>query len=314
MKRRSLPVGAWASVIALSGAVLLFGGVARAQGTADPGALFDSGLAAMKAEHYETACPALAESYRIDPRVGVLFTLAECEAKWGKAATALGHYKAYLQAYGRMTPDAAMRQGKRPEIAERQVHALEPEVPRLVVTLASGTPAGTTVLCDNVGLEPPQIATPLPLDPGDHVVVAKSPDGSADEQHVTLALRERRTIELRVVSAHVAAISVARREEPQAQDPQAGGGRSPVLVIVPASLGVLGIGAGTATALLAAGQLDTIHRNCTGTACSQTGKDAGDTAKNLANASTIAFGVGIAAAVATVVILLTTPSKRATAW
>ena len=65
---------------------------AAAQDLAAAEALFSKGLADMEAGRYDAACPAIGESYRLDPRGGTLFTLAECEAKAGKIATAVARY------------------------------------------------------------------------------------------------------------------------------------------------------------------------------------------------------------------------------
>jgi hypothetical protein len=53
--------------------------------------LFDRGIDQMEAGHYDKACPDIAESYRLDPQPGTLFTLAECEVKRGRLATAVAH-------------------------------------------------------------------------------------------------------------------------------------------------------------------------------------------------------------------------------
>src|SRR5690242_9942096 len=82
--------------------------IAFAQTTPDEvtaAAQFDRGLAEMKAGHYDIACPALAESQRLDPRPGTLFTLAECESRAGRIATAVAHYEDYLARFAKMTPD-----------------------------------------------------------------------------------------------------------------------------------------------------------------------------------------------------------------
>src|SRR4051812_5323242 len=71
---------------------------ALAQDPAAAEALFNKGVTEMQAGHFDVACPAISESQRLDPRPGTLFTLAECEAKSGKIATALVHYDDYLHA------------------------------------------------------------------------------------------------------------------------------------------------------------------------------------------------------------------------
>jgi len=43
----------------------------------------------MEAGNYAAGCPALAESQRLDPRAGTLFTLSQCEVQWGRVATAV---------------------------------------------------------------------------------------------------------------------------------------------------------------------------------------------------------------------------------
>src|SRR5687768_9717935 len=54
---------------------------ARAQNAAAAEALYNKGMAALKSEDFESACPAFEESHRLDPKPGVLFTLAACEQK-----------------------------------------------------------------------------------------------------------------------------------------------------------------------------------------------------------------------------------------
>src|SRR4051794_38462267 len=75
-------------------------------------ALFERGFSEMKANRLDVACPAFAESYRLDPRPGTLFARAECEAKWGKPASASARFADYLAA-ARQLPTA--QQGKHRE-------------------------------------------------------------------------------------------------------------------------------------------------------------------------------------------------------
>jgi len=71
-----LSLGAWSSA----------DGSAMGQDSAASEALFNKGVGDMEAGNYQSACPALAESNRLDPRAGTLFALAECEAKIGTPA------------------------------------------------------------------------------------------------------------------------------------------------------------------------------------------------------------------------------------
>jgi len=272
----------------------------------------------MKAGQYDKGCPALADSYRLDPRIGVLFTLAECESKWGKIASSLNHYGAYLDAYGRLKADEQARQGRRREVAQSQKQALDAQVPRLTVTLARGVPAGTTVVCDNVALQPAQIGEPVPLDPGDHTVAAHQPDGATIQRRVTLAIGEQRTLEL---GGNVAAPSSVSSAPTPAEGPTEpakapGGKRSLALPLAAAAVGVVGIGVGSVTGLLAASKKGTIDAHCNGTLCDATGKDAADSAKGLATVSTVGFGVGIVGLATAAVLYFVLPPKKdaAQAW
>src|SRR3954453_21532498 len=100
------------------------GAIAHAEESGSAAALFQTGLQHMQASRYQEACPKLAESYWLDPRPGVLFTLAECESRWGKLASALAHYEDYLRLHASMSAGLKAVQRERAEIAERQRSSL----------------------------------------------------------------------------------------------------------------------------------------------------------------------------------------------
>src|SRR4051812_33487281 len=105
-----------ARMASILGAAVLLGlvpGVAAAQDVAAADALFKRGVTAMKAGDLETACPAIAESQRLDPHAGTLFTLAECENRRGHVATAVVHYASYLGQVGSLPPDQRLKHEER---------------------------------------------------------------------------------------------------------------------------------------------------------------------------------------------------------
>ena len=140
-------------------------------------AQFDMGVKAMTAGDFEHGCPAIRESYRLDPRPGTLFTLAECEAKWGKVASAVAHYGDYLGLYAAMPRDRQTGQHGRNEIAAQQKAALSPRVPHLLVALPASAPPGTVVRRDDAELGAASLGIALPVDPGEHVVTTQAPGG-----------------------------------------------------------------------------------------------------------------------------------------
>src|SRR5258708_2339216 len=181
------------SFVAVVVALVLAPHIAHGQG-GNAQAQFDYGLAEMEAGRYESGCAALGESYRIDPHPGVLFTLAECENRWGKIASALTHYGAYLDLYDHMGQQQRALQRGRDKVAVAQRERLRSEVPELTVVLPPVAPAGTTLERDGVALGTPSLGVALPVDPGDHVIVARTPDGLKHETRFVLARSEHRAL------------------------------------------------------------------------------------------------------------------------
>ncbi len=107
-------------VTALLFTTTLWAAPALAQDAVTSEALFRKGVDDMTAGRFETACPAISESLRLDPRPGTLFALAECYAKAGKPASAVVRYDEYLTAFSRMTPEQQSKQLGREKTAKEQ--------------------------------------------------------------------------------------------------------------------------------------------------------------------------------------------------
>src|SRR6478672_4118047 len=90
----------------------------------------------------DEAIPHFVESLRLDPKAVTLINLANCEEKVGRLADALGHW---ADARAR-----AQQESVKPieDEAEKRQKALEPRVPTITVTIASGAPNGTTMSRD----------------------------------------------------------------------------------------------------------------------------------------------------------------------
>lgn len=302
---------------------------AGAQAVALAESHFNRGLADMLAGRYETGCPALAESHRLDPRPGRLFTLAECEAKWGRIAAAVARYNDYLALYSRLPASEQALQAERRRIAQEQRDALAPLVPQLTLVLPPDAPPGTIVQRDGITLQRPSLGVALPVDPGEHVVTTQAPSGPVTEIRFTIERSESKTIELEVklppppesqsaaLSATAQPVSIAplatRSTAPVLPEDRGSGRRA--LVYVTGGLGAAGLIAGAVTGALALNASSVADDHCVdvrpGVArCDDSGKDAGDRAKTLGLVSTIGFGAGAALAGTAVLLLLTEPSPR----
>jgi hypothetical protein len=286
-------------------AVFLVAGAAAADGNdAAAAALFDQGLAEMEASHYDAACPKLAESFHLDPRAGTLFTLAECEARGGKTASAVTHYGDYQARYERMTPQERVKQKERPAIAERQLAALRPRVPELTIKVRGALPDGAVVKRDGVPLGAPSLGTSLPVDPGPHEVTIVLADGTMAKETFDLRDAEKKLVEIAPPSPRPGP-PLARTATPPPAAPAPGGHLG--LTVGAGALSVVGLGVGTVTGILTLGKKSTIDANCVGTTCNAAGKDAADASRTLGLVSTIGFIAGGAFAAAAVVLFITEP-------
>jgi hypothetical protein len=318
MRRQGLTLGAcfFAGVTALCGS-------ASAQEDAAADALFNKGLSEMEAGRYATACPTIKESQRLDPRMGTLFTLAECEAKGGMIASAVAHYDEYLRLFARLAPAQKATQAGREKVSAAQKAALSPHVPHVTLVLRDA-PAGTTVKWDDMVFNVPALGVPLPVNPGEHVVTTQVPGGAAIVTRVTIDKGERKQVDLKVgaqerqretptpgiVPQPAAAPAVASGS--QEADAGTSDSSRKILMYGAAGLGAAGLAVGSITGALVLGKKGTIEDNCVGTLCNAQGKEAADGAQSLGLVSTIGFGVGIAG-LATAAVLLFTEPKSTTA-
>jgi len=185
---------------------------------ADPAeVLFDRGVQEMEAGRYDEACPPIEQSYQLDPMLGTLFTLAECEAKRGRIATAVTRYEAYLKEHGKLPRDKKSKQGDRGQTARRQIDLLRPQVPLLTLVLPPAAPDDTRVLCDGTPVERSKLGKPVPLDPGAHVVTTSAPQHASSEVRLKLARGQQLRLDL-TLGAAVAAPTTPLAAEPSAPE------------------------------------------------------------------------------------------------
>jgi hypothetical protein len=299
-------------------------GVAWAQAKSAAQTQFDWGLAEMQAGHFETGCPALAESYKLEPLPGALFTLAECESKWGKLATALSHYSAYLDLFSRMTAQQKVDQVGRDQLARTARERLRREVPLLTITLAPSTPPGTVIRCDGDPVNEPSLGTALPLDPGTHVLVARTPEGREFEQRIVVAASERKTQAVDVItmspigvrvsmpSAEPPVLATIATPSPPSSNPDRSSSWGP-WIWGSGALGLAGLTVGTVAGIVTWEDKSTIDSQCAmggnPVPCSSTGKSAADSSRVSGLVSDIGFGVGLAGLATALTLWLAHPRR-----
>ncbi|MGK3992033.1 hypothetical protein [Sorangium sp. So ce1024] len=303
---------------------------ARAQDVAAAEELFNRGLADMEAGRYETGCKALAESEQLDAQPGTLFTLAMCEARWGRIATAVTHLGNYLAWVDRMAPALRARQGERPNAARAERDRLSPRVPRLALALPPGAPAGTVVKRDGNTLGAAALGVALPVDPGEHRVSTQTPGGPVWEQRITIAEGETKTLTLEIKEAppiDAPATTPVPAPTPPAPAPQPPPPPPPAppepapppagrrtAMYVAGGVGAAGVVVGGLMGALVLGKKSIVDQHCGSAigasdekACDATGIDAANSGNTMALVSTIGFGVGLAGLGAAAVLYLTEP-------
>lgn len=143
-------------------------------------ALFQEGRAAAVAGDFVTARAKFVESQRLDPAVGTLLNIADCEEHLEHPVAALSVFRSALP---QLDPS-----DDRFAITKERIDALEKRAPRLTVTLVAGAPAATRVLRDGVPIHPRDLGVPALVEPGPHVVTIQLPGA---REHITnIAVRQ----------------------------------------------------------------------------------------------------------------------------
>ncbi len=266
-------------------------------------ALFREGRALLKQNKFDAACPKLAESFRLDPAPGTLFNLAQCEEGRGRVASAherWQHLVDTLTSAGKLGDD-------RLPVARERLAALAPKVPKLTIRLKKSAPAGTVVLRDGVEIRGAGLGVALPVDPGDHVIVARAQHHKDAETRVKLAPGEARAVDVEPgaddgtrpapPAASGAPIEqpppVASADPGSQPAPRPTGSRTTGYVV--AGIGAVGLLGAGITGLMLSSKRSTVSEHCSAGArvCDQEGLDAADSGRSLLKVNTALWAVGL---------------------
>ncbi len=133
-------------------------------------ALFQKGREHFKEKRYAEACLELAESQRLEPKLGTLLNLALCHETVGKTASAWAEYTSAATLAGR---DG---QKDREAFARQKVDELDKKLTRLVLVAGENDAASLRVTLDGTPLDRATFGLRFPIDPGPHQISA-SADG-----------------------------------------------------------------------------------------------------------------------------------------
>jgi hypothetical protein len=325
-------------------ALLLYPMIASAQDLAAAEALFREGKSLMTARDYAKACPKLAESQRLDPSAGTALNLAACHEKQGKSATAWADYLVAARIAKQQSKPAIVQE------ATARAAQIEPELSHLIVRPPQGI-AGLEITRDGIAMDAGSLDSKIPVDPGPHQIRARAPGYRQYEVTVTVgAARDDKVVAIPqleqegaaaaapgapVASPGPTAVSVAPVAPPAAaqpapatapaitpvettpapnvKTPDTGAGSSQrTLGYVVGGVGVLALGAGTVLGVVALGKHSNATNLCPSSPCSsREGVDAQQSARSLAWAANIGFGVGLVGVGTAAYLLLTSGGSTA---
>lgn len=312
MLRRLVPLLLSVLLVAMASSDAL----AQSKDPAAADALFRAGRDAMKRGDFATACPKFAESQRLDPAPGTLLNLAQCEEASGKTASAVQHYRDVAELLSGTDPRAGH--------SKARVAALLPQVPKLTIKLTPDAPPGTSISRGDIELGAASLGEPLPVDPGEHLIVVAAPGHKSWRTTVKIRLGESRTViagigEVDLASSTARAHSTTEttskhtRSEKMSPGPTEDGSGSTVrtLGFVAGGLGILGLATGTFFAVRSKSKNDEALKDyCHGTVCTDpAGIDLTNEARDAGKLSAVGFIAGGALLTTGIVMLIAAPSE-----
>ena len=263
--------------------------------------LYDEGLQAMLAKNYADGCPKLQQSYDMGPALGALFTLAACYERWGKIHSAAQRYESFLEQAAALSPADARKQEDRMKTAVSKVDELAKQVPTLELSFSSPPPDDITVTLNDESVVSADFGHAQPHDPGDFRILVTAADGESRSYETNLAAGENKIVSLAPPEAAVA-------DTPEEEDASDGSTMTTVAFVL-GGVGLAALIAGGVTGGMVFAKKEDVEDNCTGTVCSQEGKDAVDEAQTLGTVSNVMFAVGGAALAGGILLYLLAPGE-----
>jgi hypothetical protein len=213
--------------------------------------------------------------------------------------------------------------------AESELLALRPKIPKLTIVPSGpgGDDPGLVVLLDGNEVNRAVLGVEMPVDPGDHEIVATAPGGQEVKQRFTLGENDRKRIEIEVPDGRQASAPSVGAEEvragprPAARPPVARASATPpaaghfdqrLFGFIAGGVGVAGLGTGVVAGLMSAARHSDAESQCSNHACVEgtAGADALQSFRTLRTVSTIGYIVGGLGVAAGATLLLTAPAER----
>jgi hypothetical protein len=287
--------------------------IARADDITTADALFAEANKLAAAGNYGAACPKLAESQRLEPAVGTQFNLADCYEHLGRTATAFALFTDVAH--------IARAAGKfeRERLAKERAAALEPNLPRVRITVVAPAP-GLELNIDDLSIARDRWSEGagqegIPIDPGDHRISATAPSRTGWERPLVATASATTNITVpELVDPTPRAPVDGSRPRPPAQTSST----QRTIAIAVGGAGLAGIAVGAIAGAIAISSRSSAQDACPEATyhfrCPTTqGTDDWNAATAAGNVSTLGFVIGGVALAGAAVLWLTAPSSKARA-
>ncbi|MFO8071586.1 MAG: tetratricopeptide repeat protein [Polyangia bacterium] len=282
------------AVLAVAASLSISGPVAAQDVKAEAKAAFEQGKAAFEQGDYERAAAAFRRANELRPNWRLLYNIAQSEAAAKNPGLALQAFEAYLA------------QGGDDVVLERRDECVA-EIERLkamVGEIEVFAPAGAIVFVDGAERERTPLPGPMMVSAGvEHQVRIEHEGEVILDRKVRVSSGKRVTVEIE--SGHPAASAPVAEK---AAEPDDGSSRETSPLVIGGWV-ALGVGAG---ALIGGGSTggmvlsldDELAEKCDGEVCTSAKSDDVDKLDNLALTTDVLIGVGAAAAITGVVLLI----------
>ncbi|PKN43764.1 MAG: hypothetical protein CVU63_12165 [Deltaproteobacteria bacterium HGW-Deltaproteobacteria-20] len=305
-------------VLALLVAATLAAPTVRADDLATAQQLFRQGRSLMSEGKVAEACGKFEGAAQLSPTAGVRLNLAECWAKLGRIASAWAKYEE-AQTLAERAGDAAAAQIAR----DRRVE-LEPRLSFLTIAVPpEAVVEGLEISRDGQRLPPAAWNTPVPVDPGDHMVVARAPRRKPWSERPSVAgAGVKLNVVVPVLEFDPGATATGLPPDDPSEPPPVGtdvgtqgsrGDTQRTIALVSGGIGVIGLGVGTYFGLRAMAKKDEYeeHRGADGRCLDMDCQNSSEDAHAAGNLSTVGFVAGGAFLAAGAVLWLTAPAGGA---
>jgi hypothetical protein len=262
-------------------------------------ALFGEARTLIESGRIEEGCGKLEASQKLDPGTGTLIHLADCYEKLGRTATSWARF--------REAASRAARDGRTDweSVAKTRAAELEPKLAKLRID----APQGVVVKRDGDEIPAAALGTALPIDPGEHVLVASAPGKRSWTGRVTS------------VASSLAEVKVPPLEDDpdaaarEAEHATSSGSSLRTVGYVMGAVGIVGVTVGVITGLSAISLNNRSKQICpsNGVCADESARADNDSARSSATISTIGFVAGGLLLAGGLALVIAAPSSRAPA-